>query len=172
MDELKRKEDNMKALELRFKSQTAMFKREVEQAQHRDKERKAASKRSIPNKKSSVDDNSNWSKKDGSALAYNTQEAESKAEKSVRQKRGKQTTELRQWIDNAMKDENLHRWDTPSLPTDREAENLEIPGVSLGGAGNKQKQKTKVKKNSKSKSFEKVGATVGTTAAAADNKKK
>ena len=86
---------------------------------------------------------------------------------TTKHKQGKQATELRQWIDNAMKEESL--WDTPSMGTDREAQNLEIPGVSLG-AGKPPKAKKKPKARSKSKSVDKKSAK-NTKPSAADTKK-
>ena len=69
-----------------------------------------------------------------------------------------------------MKEENLQRWDTPSAGTDREAQNLEIPGVSLGAAKPPKAKKKGNKARSKGKSQEKKGAK-NAKSGAADGKK-
>lgn len=54
-DDLKKKEDALKALELRFKSSTNTFKKELDQAKRRDKAQPR-----VTRSKNARDDNSNW----------------------------------------------------------------------------------------------------------------
>ena len=62
---------------------------------------------------------------------------------------GQQVSELRKWIEEAMKEEQLAASRTVSLATDPSAQNLEIPGVELG---NDRKKAPKKKSRSRSKS--------------------
>ena len=48
---------------------------------------------------------------------------------------GKQVSELRKWIEDAIKEEKLAASHTESLHTDPSAQNLQLPGVGLGGGG-------------------------------------
>ena len=66
-----------------------------------------------------------------------------------------------------MREENLQRWETPSVTTDPGAQNLEIPGVELGQA----KPKKKAKSRSKSKSVDRSSAAPTSTKAADKTKK-
>lgn len=66
---------------------------------------------------------------------------------------GKQVSELRQWIEDAIKEEKMAASHTDSLQTDPSAQNLEIPGVGLGAsAGKPPKNKTSAMKKATSMS--------------------
>ena len=98
--ELKKKEDALKALELRFKSQTRTFQKQME-ADKKSQERKEKATRKRE------EDNSNSAKRkaahDSSTSGFRI---------------GKQVSDLKQWIQDAIKNEHLASMNIESLNTD------------------------------------------------------
>ena len=83
-------------------------------------------------------------------------------------------SELRKWIEDAIKEEKLAASHTESLHTDPSAQNLQLPGVGLGGGGGKSSttKKAGTKGNKTSTQSMKKGSTTLNTTQPADISKK